>query len=121
MKKMNIHEKTEGNETEALMHDRRVSITLTNGKKLVAETSDADGYKEVCISLEDENGACFQDLAIVGEKYTYSNGNVKPIPGQYVTRVFADAYDEDYTHRFEVEEYREHDERAMNIPDSVKL
>lgn len=78
--------------------------------KIVAERGADHNYNEIFIFLEDKNGMCVQDLAIVGQKYHY-NKNLDVVQDESVlVRLFADEYNEDYTHEFEIGVYKEDDE-----------
>ena len=76
---------------------------------LVAEKGNDKNYNEICIGLEDKNGCWLQDLAIVGQKYHYTNRTEIVQDKGIDIRVYADKDNEDYTHRFEVGVYDEED------------
>lgn len=87
---------------------KRIEIEMPNGTKLVAEVNADPDYKEIFIGLEDKDGVWIQDLAIVGEKYKYTDsGEKETIDGEYTIKVYSDEYTEDYTHEFDVKEYKE--------------
>lgn len=69
---------------------------------LVAEKGTDKNYCEIFIGLEDKNGCWLQDLAIVGQKYHYTNGTEVMQDKGIDIRVYADKDNEDYTHHFEV-------------------
>ena len=91
---------------------KKISLPLTGGKKMVAEINPDPDYKEIWIYLEDENGCVTQDLAVIGEKYSYTDEGVSPEEG-YVLRVYADKDSEDYSDSFEVEEYIPPENKTM--------
>lgn len=75
--------------------------------KIVAEKGADHNYNEIFIWIEDKNDVCIQDLVIVGQKYHY-NENLDVVQDESVlVRVFADEYNEDYTHEFDIGVYKE--------------
>lgn len=83
------------------------SIPLESGKKLVAESGTATGYRELYVYLKDEQGVCMQDLVLVSEKYHYDPDTSDPVPekGLYSVKVYADKDQEDWTNAFTIEEW----------------
>lgn len=94
---------------------------------LVAEVNPDPMHKEIWIYLEKEeeggpHNVIWQDIACIGEKHALpGNSGPVPVPGTTTVRVYADAYDEDYTDCFDVETYDPFDSRSTDIPDSQKL
>lgn len=86
-----------------------VEVPLPNGCILCAENdieADSD-HPAIYIGLK-KDGVYFQDLVAVRAKYHYENSDTPVIEdGKYEILVFGDAKNEDYTDRFEVDEYRE--------------
>ena len=81
----------------------KIVIPLGDGYSLVAEKNIDTDYKEIFVYLKNEKeGLVHQDLAIVGENYTYDSeeGNVVPIHGQYSVKVYGDPDNEDWTTEF---------------------
>ena len=74
---------------------------------LVAEKGTDKNYNEIFIGLEDKNGCWLQNLAIVGQKYHYTDGTEVVQDNGIDIRVYADKDNEDYTHHFEVGVYEE--------------
>ena len=74
---------------------------------LVAERGTDKNYHEIFIGIEDKGGVWVQDLAIVGQKYHYTDeGEIVQDKGINVM-VYADKDDEDYTNKFEIGIYEE--------------
>ena len=91
------------------MDRERVSIPLSNGKKLVAEVNPDGDFKEIYIGIEDNGGAWWQDLAIVREDYYWNDDEygIIPMPGRYEVLVYSDCNNEDWTDSFQIGEYEE--------------
>ena len=83
-----------------------VEVSLPNGDKLVAEANYDPDYKEIIVGIISD-GVWVQDLAAVGEKYFYENGEKKTVNDEYQILVWADKDQEDWTEKFEVEKYKE--------------
>ena len=79
-------------------------IKLNENTYLCAAES-PDPYKELSVYIE-KDGMVWQDLAVVREKYHYDNDNVVG-EGKYEVFVYADESNEDFTHKFVIEEYKE--------------
>ena len=85
---------------------KQICVELDDGYRIVAEINVDPDYKEVFVFLEDAEGVCVQDLAIVGEQYKIvHSGRVAPEHGKYRVLVYNDEYSEDYTHEFQVNRY----------------
>ena len=77
---------------------------------LVAERGGDKNYNEIFVWLENKDGICLQDLAIIGQKYHYNDAlNVVQDEGINVM-VYADENDEDYTHKFDIGIYKPENE-----------
>lgn len=76
---------------------------------LVAEKGADESYHEIFIGLEDKNGVFIQDLAIVGQKYHYTDDAEVVQDKGINVMVYADKDDEDYTNKFEIGIYEEED------------
>jgi hypothetical protein len=74
---------------------------------LVAERGTDTNYNEIFIWLEDKNGVCIQDLAIVGQQYHYDEDLDVVQDEGLVVRVYADENNEDHTHQFRIGVYKE--------------
>lgn len=76
---------------------------------LVAEKGIDNNYREIYLSLEDKNGVCLQDLAIVGQQYHYdTNGGIVHDKGIDV-KVYTDCDNKDFTDEFGISIYEEED------------
>ena len=76
---------------------------------LVAEKGTDNNYHEIFIGIEDKDGVWIQNLAIIGQKYHYTDeGEVVQDKGINLM-VYADKDDEDYTNKFIIEQYCEED------------
>lgn len=76
---------------------------------LVAEKGTDESYHEIFIGLEDKDGVWIQDLAIVGQKYHYTDDTEIVQDKGINVMVYADENDEDYTHKFDINIYEEED------------
>ena len=74
---------------------------------LVAEKGTDKNYREIMIGLENKAGCWLQDLAIVGQKYHYTDDAEVAQDKGIDVMVYADKDNEDYTHHFEVGVYEE--------------
>ena len=84
-----------------------VEVPLPNGCILYAENDMDSDHPAIYISLK-KDGVCFQDLVAVRAKHHYEDSDTPVIEdGKYEILVFGDAWNEDYTDRFEVDEYQE--------------
>ena len=86
------------------MENKKVKIDL-GFASLVVEAGN-DQMKEVYVGLEDSNGAWFQDLTVIGQKYHVDGENIAYDEGIRV-RVFADKDNEDYTHSFDIDIFKD--------------
>jgi hypothetical protein len=85
--------------------NKGIVLKLGDGFSLVADSNDMDGYKEIYVYLrEDSTGIMHQDLAVVGENYTYGDeGEVKPLHGRYSIKVYSDPDNEDWQQEFVID------------------
>ena len=89
----------------------KITIPLSNGYRLIAEqNTDSEFDKEIFVGIETETGSYHQDLCIVRPTYTFENENVVFGSDLFEMLIFGDANSEDYTHKFTVPLYEEHDE-----------
>lgn len=81
-------------------------IPLPSGNNLVvSQNRDQEYEKEIFIGLVDNRGCWFQDLAVVRNAYDIDeNCRVVWKKGQMEVLVYADKFDEDYTHKFFINE-----------------
>ncbi|MBT9816252.1 hypothetical protein GPK77_00610 [Butyricicoccus faecihominis] len=86
------------------MENKKIKIDL-GFASLVVEAGN-DQMKEVYVGLEDSNGAWFQDLTVIGQKYHVDGENIAYDEGIRV-RVFADKDNEDYTHSFDIDIFKD--------------
>ena len=86
------------------MENKKIKIDL-GFASLVVEAGN-DQMKEVYVGLEDSNGACFQDLTVIGQKFHVDGENIAYDEGIRV-RVFADKDNEDYTHSFDIDIFKD--------------
>lgn len=89
------------------MENKKIKIDL-GFASLVVEAGN-DQMKEVYVGLEDGNGAWFQDLTVIGQKYHVDGENIAYDEGIRV-RVFADKDNEDYTHSFDIDIFKDKSE-----------
>lgn len=89
------------------MGNKKIKIDL-GFASLVVEAGN-DQMKEVYVGLEDSNGAWFQDLTVIGQKYHVDGENIAYDEGIRV-RVFADKDNEDYTHSFDIDIFKDKSE-----------
>ena len=89
------------------MENKKIKIDL-GFASLVVEAGN-DQMKEVYVGLEDSNGAWFQDLTDIGQKYHVDGENIAYDEGIRV-RVFADKDNEDYTHSFDIDIFKDKSE-----------
>lgn len=89
------------------MENKKIKIDL-GFASLVVEAGN-DQMKEVYVGLEDSNGAWFQDLTVIGQKYHVDGENIAYDEGIRV-RVFADKDNEDYTHSFDIDIFKDKSE-----------
>ena len=86
------------------MENKKIKIDL-GFATLVVETGN-DKMKEVYVGLEDNKGSWFQDLATIGQKYHVEGENINYEEGIRVN-VFADKDNEDYTHAFDIDIFKD--------------
>ena len=81
-------------------------IPLPSGNNLVvSQNRDQEYEKEIFVGLVDNRGCWFQDLAVVRNAYDIDeNFRVVWKKGQMEVLVYADKFDEDYTHKFFINE-----------------
>ena len=82
-----------------------IRVKLNDNTNLAIYIS-PEPYKEVTVYVE-KDGIAWQDLAIVREKYHYNGDDVVNEDGKYEIFTYTDELSEDYTHHFEVNEYKE--------------
>lgn len=87
------------------MENQKLKIKLDDNKYLVVENYNDIG-NEFVIYLEKDRYP-LQDLALVRESYDIEEETRNP--GKYEILVWTNEYDENYTHKFEVNEYHEKD------------
>lgn len=85
-----------------------IKIPIGNGINIVAEQgTDSSFSREIYIGLVNDNDMWLQDLAIVRQAYKLSDGEndgADYIDGKYQVLVYADKDNEDYTHKFDIDE-----------------
>lgn len=81
------------------MENKKIKIDL-GFATLVVEAGN-DQMKEVYVGLQNNKGAWFQALAVIGQQYHIEGDNIAYEEGIRV-RVFADKDNEDYTHAFNI-------------------
>ena len=88
-----------------------IKVKLYDGVYLCTATCHAENeYKEVYTYIE-KNGMVWQDLALVREAYHYNEKNeVVNDHKKYEVLVYADCGDEDYTNKFDIDEYEDEEE-----------
>ena len=86
--------------------ENKVSIQLPNGKEIVAEYCNYDGeHPEIAICIQ-ENGIAVQDICLV-RPHCDENFDVDPNSDDVDCIVWSDEYNEDYTHKFVIPQYKE--------------
>jgi hypothetical protein len=87
----------------------RIEIPLQNGYKLVAEqNTDPNFSHELFVGITDGNGVWWQDLVIVRPAYAVRDNPFHPVEvneDKFDVMVYSDAYNEDYTDKFQVDLY----------------
>lgn len=84
----------------------KIEIPLANGHKIVAEFCEY-GYElppEIAICFQDKDGCVFQDIVLVRAKQVPNGVPIDINIGAEVL-VWADENNEDYTDRFQIDEY----------------
>jgi len=88
-----------------------IVVPLPTGNYLVATRNGDPHYDtEIFMGLVDKRGCWFQDLACVRNAYQYMDEMPTLKKGKMEVLVYADDFDEDYTHKFTIDE-REDDEQ----------
>lgn len=88
--------------------NKAFDIELPNGFKLSAEQNADPNYQnEIFIGIKDNRGVWHQDLAVV--RFGHDGMSLKETADNFEVLVYSDAYDEDYTHRFSVDLYKDTD------------
>ena len=62
------------------MTSKKIELKLSDGTKLVSWAENYDGYKQIVVGIEDDNGELVRDVVIVGEKYHYEENTDGPVP-----------------------------------------
>ena len=82
------------------------NIELQNGYNLcVEQNKDPNFPNEVYIGVTDRRGAWIQDLAVV--RFGRDGMTLKENADSFEVLVYSDADDEDYTHRFHINLYKD--------------
>ena len=84
----------------------KLEIKLANGHRLVAELCEYGGEipPEISVYIQNENGVALQDIVLVRAKENESTVVEDKNVGAEVL-VWANETDEDYTHRFVIDEH----------------
>ena len=82
-------------------NEGRIIIPLGDGYSIVAERNHDPDYNELFVFLQAPDGLVHQDLAIIGEKYSYGDEGTVPLHGQYSVKVYGDPETEDWTAGFD--------------------
>lgn len=88
----------------------KIVVPLGGGFAIVAEKNVDPDYKEIFVYIRNEReGTVHQDLAVIGENYTYGSqdGKVEPVHGQYSVKVYADSFNENWTAEHNINLYPE--------------
>ena len=102
-----MHQLNNGDWCQEDKREQENKIRLDLGfATLVVEKGVDPNFKEVFVGLEDKDGVWIQDLAVIGRKYHCQKGNFV-YEDEISLKVYADKYDEDYTHEFNVGVYEE--------------
>lgn len=83
-----------------------IVIPVGNGNFLVAvQNADPSYDKEIFVGLIDSRGCWFQDLACVRSAYQYNDSYIPSWKdGMFEVLVYSSEFDEDYTHKFTINE-----------------
>lgn len=95
----------------------RVTVDL-GFATLVAEEGSDPNYKEVFVGLEDADGVCLQDLAVIGSKYHYDNDGIV-FEDAVSIKVFSDKNKDDYTHEFSIGIHEDETEVRKSLADQI--
>lgn len=79
--------------------ENKIKIDLGFAVLVVEENSDPS-FKEFFVSLEDKNGNCLQDIAVIGQNYSISSSLDIVPKDQIRVLVYGDKDNEDYTDKF---------------------
>lgn len=84
----------------------KIEIPLANGHKIVAEFCEyGDGFPpEIAICFQDKDGCVLQDIVLVRAQQVPNGVPIDINIGAEVL-VWADENDEDYTDKFQIDEY----------------
>lgn len=77
---------------------------------LVVEENPDPSFKEFFVSLEDKNGNCLQDIAVIGQDYSISSSLDIVPKDQIRVLVYGDKDNEDYTDKFVIGLYSPEEE-----------
>ena len=93
------------------MRSKRITVPLTHGLKLVAETSGDPEYpREMYIGIEDRAGCWVQDIVIVMNNYHYkSDGQLDYMDDAFKVLVYEDENNDDATRELLIRLRREYD------------
>lgn len=86
------------------MDNKQIRVPLKNGMDLVVDVYGAEPgccNDEISVSIVDKDGCYMQDIALVRESLI--------LPDVVEALVYADTYSEDYTHKFEIDIFKEDD------------
>ena len=85
-----------------------IKIPIGNGVNLVAEqNADEEFEREIYIGIVNDNDMWLQDLAVVRQAYKLPSGDnedAEYIDGKFQILVYAGKDNEDYTHKFDIDE-----------------
>ena len=94
---------------------KRVEMPISNGRVLVAELSNDRDFKEIYLGVETEDGQWRQDLVLVGNTYKIVDTDLH-VEQEDKARVcvYSDANQEDYTHSFTIDYWKEESDNDEN-------
>lgn len=67
---------------------------------LVVEKNPDPSFKELFVTLEDKNGNCLQDIAVIGQDYSISSSLDIVPKDQIRVLIYGNKDNEDYTDKF---------------------
>lgn len=67
---------------------------------LVVEKNPDPSFKELFVTLEDKNGNCLQDIAVIGQDYSISSSSDIVPKDQIRVLIYGNKDNEDYTDKF---------------------
>lgn len=83
--------------------NKKITIELPDGYKIVAEISTDPVIRELYVGIENQDGVWTQDLAVIRTPYEIKDGEIVNQEGKAEVLVYTDAESEDWTHSFQTD------------------